>query len=275
MEPAVPLPDGIDGWKATGSDLTFDRETIFDYIDGAGEVYRQYDFRRVLVREYVRADSPAITVQIFDMGRSGDAFGMFSFEREGADVGIGQDSEFEGGLLRFWRGRFLVCVSAEQEAPGTREAVLGLGRAIADAIREPGTRPALLDALPTDGLRRETVRYFHGSHGLATHFPVGEENVLDLGAGTEVILASYPSDGESVRVLLVAYPEERRGPPAAGALARHLRLGQDGLGVSEGGRWRGMRRSGRFLAAVFNAASREAAAGFLDRIDRRLAERRE
>ena len=48
------LPDGIQGWSAKNKDVYFTRETIFDYMNGAGEVYLAYDFKKLLVREYIK-----------------------------------------------------------------------------------------------------------------------------------------------------------------------------------------------------------------------------
>ena len=36
------LPDRLMDWTREGEDRFFDDQTIFDYIDGAGEVYRAY-----------------------------------------------------------------------------------------------------------------------------------------------------------------------------------------------------------------------------------------
>ena len=45
------LPGEIAGWKPAGEDRMFTRENIFDYMDGAGEIYLAFGFRQVLVRE--------------------------------------------------------------------------------------------------------------------------------------------------------------------------------------------------------------------------------
>ncbi|MBD3337086.1 MAG: hypothetical protein GF355_16345, partial [Candidatus Eisenbacteria bacterium] len=50
------LPPAQDGWKLEDSLRTYDPESIFDYINGAGEVYRAYDFREVSVYRYSRSD---------------------------------------------------------------------------------------------------------------------------------------------------------------------------------------------------------------------------
>ena len=78
------LPEQIDGWKASpGEDRSYDRETIFDYIDGEGEVYNAYNMRRCVTRRYEKPEGPQIVMDLFDMGSSKDAFGVFTHDRHG------------------------------------------------------------------------------------------------------------------------------------------------------------------------------------------------
>jgi len=111
------LPREFSGWEATGSGVVYDRDTLFDYIDGGAELYLAYDFRRMLACRFERDGHPAIVADVFDMGSSEDAFGVFSTERQDPEAGIGQGSEYAVGLLRFWRGRFFVRCGPRRRRP--------------------------------------------------------------------------------------------------------------------------------------------------------------
>jgi hypothetical protein len=266
------VPTEAEGYGTSGPDHTYDRTTIFDYIDGAGEVYLQYGFRSVLVRDLARANQPAIAVQLFDMGRPEDAFGIFSLEREDEDAGIGSDSEYGGGLLRFWKGRYFVCAAAERETPEAKTAILALGRAVASSIPEGGERPTLLGGLPEEGLAATRIRFFHGSFGLASRYPAADGKLLGLGQDTDVVLATYRLGGTSPRILLIRYPEAARAAAALEAFSRGTvpPLGADGTARSADGKWNGARRSGKTLAAVFVAETREDLVDLLTRTSGRL-----
>jgi len=185
------IPDNIKGWVAIDTVETYDRESIFDYIDGAGEVYRLYDFKNVVVRKFAKPDSPIITAEIFDMGSSQDAYGIFSHSRERDDSIAGQGSEMRGSYLCFWRNRYYVCVSAEKPTDEAIEAVTQLGLAIAENIGEDGPTPNLIYSLPTDGLRIGTLRYFHKHTSLNYHYYLASENLLKLDDRTEAVMAQY------------------------------------------------------------------------------------
>ncbi len=266
------VPAKAAGYEASGPDHSYDRKTIFDYIDGAGEVFLQYSYRSLLVREYARAGMPGITAQVFDMGRPQDAYGIFSLECEDADAGIGQDSEYGGGLLRFWKGRYFVSVSAESEVPEAREAVLAIGRAVAAGIRETGPRPEVVDALPPDGLVVRRTRFFHGAFGLASRYPAADGTRLGLSEATDVVLATYRRGERASRLLVVRYPDERKAKEGFDAFARApgSPLSEDGRARTTDGKWIGARRVGRALVAVFEAETREDLDDLLTRCAGRL-----
>ena len=51
---------GINGWEANEPDILYDPNTIFEYIDGAGEVYRAYNFQCLLARQFNKENEPKI-----------------------------------------------------------------------------------------------------------------------------------------------------------------------------------------------------------------------
>src|SRR5512135_2556557 len=61
------LPAALAGWEKSRDDEVFDRDSVFDYLDGGGELYLAFDFRFVFVREYAKPDAPAIVVELYQM----------------------------------------------------------------------------------------------------------------------------------------------------------------------------------------------------------------
>src|SRR4030042_4777987 len=100
------LPLKVEDYKTDGKDEFYDRQTSFRYMDGAAEFYRSYDFKLLMVRRYLKAGYPPLLVELFDMGSSEDAFGIFSYQTEEEEVEIGQGSDYGGGVLGFWKGEY-------------------------------------------------------------------------------------------------------------------------------------------------------------------------
>jgi hypothetical protein len=208
------LPRDIEGWtSAPGGDL-YDPETIFDYIDGAGEVYRAFNLKNLLSRRYTKTGAPDIVVDFFDMGSSADAFGVFTHDLEGENPGIGQGGNYKDGLLSFWRDRYFISVSADGETGDTRKAVLEFGRRIAAAIGRDGPKPALLRLLPPEFANDRTVRFFHNPVIMNYHFFVSRDNILDLDSSVDAVIASPGEKGEGGRLLIIRYPSAARASAA-------------------------------------------------------------
>jgi hypothetical protein len=211
--PALPSETG--GWRADGAPQRFDRRTIFRYLDGGGEVYLAFGMRSLTAQRYVRDGEGPITVDLFDMGSSDGAFGMFAFEREDADAGIGQGSEYAAGLLRFWKGPYFVAVQAERETDGSRRAVLDLGRRIADAVPETGAPPAIVGWLPAEGLRPESVRYVRTAGLLPYHCAPCRTGGLEGSGWTEATIARYGTSEERARLVILRYRDAAAAEQAA------------------------------------------------------------
>ncbi len=260
------LPLEVDGWRAAGEDRIYDATDLFDYIDGAAEPYLHYGFRQVAARRFVREGQPAIIVDFFDMGTSENAFGIFSFEREGKDVGLGQGSEYDAGFMRFWKGRFFISIFAEQETPEAKEAMFGLGKAIDRAITETGPEPDLLALLPRENLLEERVRYFRYHMLLNYHYYVADDNILHLDGRTEAILASYRNAGGNVRLLLVRYLSVEESRAAFADFLQSYAPESMGRGTlrTENGKWMVAQRQANLIVIVFDAPSEEQAQSLIE-----------
>jgi hypothetical protein len=200
------LPKTIYGWEAAAKDNLFDRRTIFDYMNGAGEIYLAYDFRILLVREYTGKSSPPIAAEIYQMSSSEDAYGVFSQDPDGEEVEVGQGALYGMGLLRFWKGKIFVRILAEKETAESKSAVMALGKKIAEAIPAKGGKPALLDWIPSEGLRTNLIPYFHKPVILNIHYYLADANILKLNEKTDAVLARYHGNQSRVRLLICRYP---------------------------------------------------------------------
>lgn len=257
------IPRTIQGWQATGEDATYDTRTIYDYLDGGAEVYLAFDLRQVFARKYTGPSGAQIALDIFEMGSPEEAFGVFSCDRQDPGAGVGQESEYGPGLLRFWQGRFFVSVTASGDEQATRKPILALGWAVAPLLGPDGARPALLDLLPPQGLQRDRTSYFHSAVSLNNRFFIEAENLLNLDKKTECVFAEYaPGPEGTVKLLLIRYPNEDSARSASFGFSRYSTLPAKGVEAAQARsrRWTVPRVHGRMVAVVFGAPSEESAA---------------
>lgn len=206
VDTAILLPEDLGHWVKKPDPVIYDRENIFDYINGAGEVYRSYAFDHLTVARYENPDGLAVRVELFDMGNPADAYGVYSYALEEEESGIGSAFVRGGSVLCFWQDRFYVCVAAEQREPDPGPIIEELARGISRELPEAGARPPLVDLLPTEGLRPLSERYFHLHYTLNYHYDLARENVLNLSPATDAVLGRYGS--ASTILLIIDYGDE-------------------------------------------------------------------
>jgi hypothetical protein len=208
MNSGISLPAEAAGWKWDGEEMKYNTKSLFDYMDGAAELYLVYGFQSLTVRKFEKSNQPPITLELYEMASSEDAYGLFSFDRQDEPAGIGQGSEFGGGLLRFWKGKYFVSIYADGGGAEVESVVLKMGRATAGLIQEMGPEPELVDLIPGKdlGLVDRSVRYLKSHVLLNQRFFIAHQNILNLGRRTEAVLAQYARENQKTHLLLVRYP---------------------------------------------------------------------
>ena len=204
------LPAGKDGWVKSGEPEIYDRNNLFDYLDGGAELYLAYDFQALVMQRYLSdSEDPvkknSITIEIYQMNSSPDAYGLFSFDQEGEMVELGQKAVYGYGLLKFWKDRFLVRILGSQS--NLRKIILGLGADIDQKIKSEGVPPELLTKIPKDNLIPDSDHFFH-KHALLNnlHF-LSDKNILNLSDETNCLLADFKFDNQISKLLFIEYPD--------------------------------------------------------------------
>jgi len=230
-----------------------------------------------LVRRYLKANQSPIIVELFDMGLSEDAFGIFSYITGEEGVGIGQGSDYGGGLLRFWKGKYFVNVYAEKETPSTRKDVLQIGHAIANTIKQEGQKPKLIRFLPREDLLEGGIHYFHLQEGLNHHYFISHQNILHLGERTNAVLASYLSPGMKWKafLLLIEYPSQKLAEEALRTFIKAYMPESSSSGIlrTENGKWTAAHIHQRFVIVIFDAPLKEKTEEWIEATKKKLEER--
>jgi hypothetical protein len=195
----------------------FDRENIYDLVDGQAEAFFAYGFEQVVVRGYDNAEGAVLSIEVWQLAAAVDAYGLFTASIAGTPVAIGNDGDTDPGRrLAFWQDRYYVRIRARQELPDAD--LRGFAETVSAALPFGGERPALMGRLPPDGLVERSAVFFHEEISIQNELWLGGENVLGLGPETDGILAQYDVDGASARLLLVQYPDAEAASAGLDAL---------------------------------------------------------
>lgn len=212
-----PGADAFPDWAPAGAVEVFDRENLYDLVDGQAETFFVYGFEEVAVQSYENAEAGVLRVEVWQLATPADAYGLFTTGIAGMPVAIGNDGDADPGRrLAFWQDRYTVQVRARQELPDAD--LRGFAEVISTALPSGGERPALVSRLPPDGLVERSVIFFHQEISVQNELWLGGENLLGLGPETDGVLARYDVGGVAAQLLLVQYPNAEAASDGLAAL---------------------------------------------------------
>jgi hypothetical protein len=191
----------IEGWKPVSEVKAYQPENLWEYIDGAAELFLSYGFREMVCCD-LSANDRVVTVYIYDMGTPLNAFGIYRTERpdgiERLSVGA------EGTVLPPYqclllKGRFYVKVDAYE---GEISETIGkaLLAAVAKALKGENAFPEEFAQLPKEGQVAGSERYVRENYlGLADlNRCVYAEYMGEKGKGYQ-IFTMLPGEKESIK----------------------------------------------------------------------------
>jgi len=274
MNQKISLPSEADGWKWDGKDTKYNSKTLFKYMDGAAELYLAYGFENLIVRRFEKSNQPPITLELFGMASSEDAYGVFSYEHQDETAGIGQGSEFGGGLLRFWKGKYFVSVYVEGEGADVESGIPKIGKAAANSIPAIGPEPKLVGYIPGKdfGLVDKSVRYLRSHVLLNQRFFIAHQNILNLNRKTEAVLAQYLQDKQKTQLLLIRYPNRKEAGDAYESFVKAYLpdAGRKDRSKTEDRKWTFARQRHEFVLIVFGASTEADAEALLKTTEEKL-----
>lgn len=193
------------GWSLRGRPVAYSPERLFEYIDGEAEHFLAYGLVGTAVGVYAatpsgqRGPTPErkVTVDVYDMGNSAQAFGIYSSMRSGdvQIVNVGAQGYLAGPVLDFWKGRYFVHVSAGTAFPGFEKAAVAIGRDLSADIRGPSRMPQVCTLLPTKGRVTHSLKWYRS-------------NFLGHAFLTNVAVATYARRHTRPRLFVGAYKTE-------------------------------------------------------------------
>jgi hypothetical protein len=163
IEKVLPEPSCAEGWTLDGNVTFFDKDTLFDRINGESELYFPYGFEKLAYARYESRQNPAIAVDadVYTMGSLLDAFGMFANYRrkDDADIAIGAQGTISPSQVFFYQDRYFVRLQATGTTSISKDVFLACAGAISRNLPKSTGRPRELDALDVPGVLTKSERY--------------------------------------------------------------------------------------------------------------------
>ncbi|MFC1500189.1 DUF6599 family protein [Candidatus Zixiibacteriota bacterium] len=175
----------VDGWERSSEVLVYDTDNLWEYINGAAELFIDYGVKTCHAADLASGDV-TVTVEVYDMGTPLNAFGIFSLESSG------RGEPFPNAIkavisppyqVLLLKGADYIKVNLF-EGELTNAVSHSLLEGIASALRGSTNLPAEFDLLPENGR-------VSGSEGYQA------QGFLGLTELTNCVHAEYAGEGDS------------------------------------------------------------------------------
>jgi hypothetical protein len=173
------------GWTPVSEVRVYDADNLWEYINGAAELYVAYDVQTCRTAD-LRSGNLIVTVDLYDMGEPLNAFGVFSRERAGERIAVSGATDAAVSppyLALLVKGRTYAKVNV-LEGELTEQNGRALLEALASQLPGDTALPVELDRLPPDGR-------IAGTEGFQ------REGYLGLTELTNCVYAEYADGGET------------------------------------------------------------------------------
>lgn len=241
----------IADWSVSLPGQAYTKDSLYSLVDGQADSFFAYNFQQVTTKRYQNAAGALLTVEAWELAQPADAYGLFTQNRAGTPVKMGNDGDADPGRrVAFWQDRYYVQVNTTQAAPDVQ--VMAFAYYLSQALPTGGERPALVQQLPAQGLTANGFIFFHVELSVQDEVYLGGKNILGLNADTNGVAARYTLDGAPAHLLLIQYPDASQAAAAVQALNQATGLSLLAADTK-----------GSTLGAVFGKASQTAAATLL------------
>jgi len=205
--PAPPiLPKQFAGWQIQGAAQASKDAAAADPTNAA--LLKEYGFTDFESATYKSDDGRTLKIRAARFTDASGAFGAFGLylQPEMAAEEIGDRGAWRSPRALFFRGHILVDAVFSQEsamsAAGLRELAGVLPRPSGNA----GTLPPILAFVPHHGYIANTEKYAEGPLALGAIGSPLPADLVDFGAGPEVLLRQYSTPSGEATLMLIEYP---------------------------------------------------------------------
>lgn len=151
----------IAGWQQTKAPGLYSPESIFEYIDGAADLYLSFGFQELAVGNYQNGKKTTVDVEIYRHKEALATFGIYSQEKSSRSrfLAVGAEGYTGGGTLNFYSGQYYVKLYVYDGGTAADTILETFARQIAGRIGGSPSLPAQLKLFPAPGRVARSERY--------------------------------------------------------------------------------------------------------------------
>jgi len=182
----------IGEWKPQEDVQVYSEDNLFDYINGASELYLSYKFRQLDVVYYKNRSKLEITVEIYTHSAPLYAFGIYSQERspDAKFLNLGSESYIDASNLFILTGEHYIKIFSYDLGENAETTLTEFSRSIVELLNADNNLPPLLSAFPEENLRPKSIQFI-------------AENLLGYAFFSKGFQAFYDFGNEECRLFII------------------------------------------------------------------------
>lgn len=151
----------ISGFQKKGTPEIYEPANLYEYINGAAEVYLSYDFQELTTLSYDNKNNQSITIDIYRHSNPETGFGIYSQEKpaDGDFIEIGTQGYYEQGVLNFFKDRYYVKLNGFDLQDQDRALLERTASRIDEKLAGNPVFPPVLSCFPDRGKIKNSERY--------------------------------------------------------------------------------------------------------------------
>ena len=160
----VELPE-IGGWHKIEKEEVYFPDNLWNYINGAADMYLEYDFIDLHIAEY-RMNEKYFAVELYHHMDNNCAFGIYTQERPSdiEMINIGAQGYQAGAILNFLVEDYYIKLSTNTNDILIENTMLEAAEKIAKIIAESPTFPKIIQCFPDENRISNTEKYIHKNY---------------------------------------------------------------------------------------------------------------
>ena len=150
----------LSGWIEDGKVLTFNKDNLYEHIDGASEFYLSYGFEMLQVASWSN-NGAEVTIEVYDHADPLHAYGIYSIEKSPKAVteSVGLEGYGDVSTFNFVAGKFYVKMNgtALEKVPGF--SLKAVAKVFSGTLCAKPEYPKLVGMFPKENQVSNTCQY--------------------------------------------------------------------------------------------------------------------
>jgi subtilisin family serine protease len=181
----------LPAWKKEGKPLNFNKENLYEHIDGASEFYLSYGFESLQVASWNK-DGAELTIEVYDHGDPLHAYGIYSIEKsaKAETSAVGLEGYGDAATYNFVAGKYYVKMNGTALEKAAGFSLKSVAAEFASTLCAKPEYPKVVGLFPKENQVSNSCQY------IPTEF-------MGLGFLGSAVRAKYNLNGTEITLFII------------------------------------------------------------------------